>query len=60
MGSWQAKTGASLPSIGKSLNRKGASTTSIYAWLDLDPVRGAMETAAAAMLEAVADRSETQ
>lgn len=52
MGSWQAKTGASLPIIGKSLNHKSASTTSIYARLDLDPVRTAMETAAAAMLEA--------
>jgi integrase len=57
MGSWQAKTGASLPIIGKSLNHKSASTTSIYARLDLDPVRGAMETAAAAMLEAVANGS---
>jgi integrase len=36
MGSWQAKTGASLPIIGKSLNHKNASTTSIYARLDLD------------------------
>ncbi len=53
MGSWQAKTGASLPIIGKSLNHKSASTTSIYARLDLDPVRGAMETATQAMLEAV-------
>lgn len=52
MGSWQAKTGASLPVIGKSLNHKSASTTSIYARLDLDPVRTAMEKAAEAMLEA--------
>ncbi len=52
MGSWQAMTGASLPIIGRSLNHKSASTTTIYARLDLDPVRGAMETAAAAMLEA--------
>lgn len=52
MGSWQAKTGASLPIIGKSLNHKSVSTTSIYARLDLDPVRTAMEKAAEAMLEA--------
>ncbi|MBM9616643.1 tyrosine-type recombinase/integrase [Desulfobulbus rhabdoformis] len=52
MGSWQAKTGASLPVIGKSLNHKSASTTTIYARLDLDPVRTAMEKAAEAMLEA--------
>ena len=51
-GSWQAKTGASLPVIGKSLNHQSASTTSIYARLDLDPVRSSMERAAEAMLEA--------
>ena len=50
MGSWQAKTGASLPVIGKSLNHKNQTTTAIYAPLDLDPVRSAMEKAAAAML----------
>lgn len=52
MGSWQAMTGASLPIIGRSLNHKSASTTTIYARLDLDPVRTAMEKAAEAMLEA--------
>ena len=51
-GSWQAKTGASLPIIGRSLNHQSASTTSIYARLDLDPVRTSMERAAEAMLEA--------
>ena len=50
MGSWQAKTGASLPVIGKSLNHKDQATTAIYARLDLDPVRSAMEKAASAML----------
>jgi len=53
MGSWQAMTGASLPVIGKSLNHKTASATAIYARLDLDPVRSAMEKAAVAMLETV-------
>jgi integrase len=51
-GSWQAKTGASLPVIGKSLNHKNPSTTSIYARLDLDPVRTSIDKAVAAMLEA--------
>ena len=51
-GSWQAKTGASLPILGRSLNHQNASTTSIYARLDLDPVRTSMERAAEAMLEA--------
>ena len=50
MGSWQARTGASLPIIGKSLNHKSQSTTAIYARLDLDPARSAMEKAVDAML----------
>lgn len=52
LGSWQARTGASLSVIGKSLNHKSTSTTAIYARLDLDPVRQAVNTATAAMLEA--------
>lgn len=52
LGSWQAKTGASLVIIGKSLNHKSPSTTAIYARLDLDPVRDAVNTATSAMLEA--------
>jgi integrase len=52
LGSWQAKTGASLVVIGKSLNHKSQSTTAIYARLDLDPVRSSVNTATAAMLEA--------
>ena len=52
LGSWQAKTGASLAIIGKSLNHKNQQTTAIYARLDLDPVRQSMETATSAMLEA--------
>lgn len=52
MGSWQAKTGASLLTIGKSLGHKSASATLIYARLDVDPVRASMEKAAGAMLEA--------
>ena len=52
LGSWQAKTGASLAIIGKSLNHKSHQTTAIYARLDLDPVRQSVTTATAAMLEA--------
>lgn len=52
LGSWQAKTGASLPIIGKSLNHKTHQATAIYARLDLDPVRQSVETATNAMLEA--------
>ena len=52
LGSWQARTGASLPIIGKSLNHKTHQTTAIYARLDLDPVRQSVNTATAAMMEA--------
>jgi len=52
LGSWQAKTGASLTIIGKSLNHKTHQATAIYARLDLDPVRQSVNTATAAMLEA--------
>ncbi|MDP2805373.1 MAG: site-specific integrase [Gallionellaceae bacterium] len=52
MGSWQAKTGASLSVIGKSLNHKSVQTTAIYARLDIDPIRDSMNTATDAMLKA--------
>ena len=52
LGSWQAKTGASLVIIGKSLNHKNQATTAIYARLDLDPVRASVNTATAAMMQA--------
>lgn len=52
LGSWQAKTGASMAIIGKSLNHKSQQATAIYARLDLDPVRQSVNTATKAMLEA--------
>jgi len=52
LGSWQAKTGASLAIIGKSLNHKNQNTTFIYARLDLDPVRDSVNKATDAMLTA--------
>jgi integrase len=52
LGSWQARTGASLTIIGKSLNHKSPQTTAIYARLDLDPVRASVEKATNAMLMA--------
>ncbi len=52
LGSWQAKTGASLTIIGKSLNHKTHQATAIYARLDLDPIRQSVNTATAAMMEA--------
>ncbi|MDR1853452.1 MAG: tyrosine-type recombinase/integrase [Azoarcus sp.] len=52
LGSWQARTGASLPIIGKALNHKSIQSTVIYAQLDTDPVRKSVETATSAMLVA--------
>jgi integrase len=52
LGSWQAKTGASLAIIGKSLNHKNVATTAIYARLDLDPVRDSVNAATTAMMSA--------
>ena len=52
MGSWQAKTGASLIVIGKSLGHKSQATTQVYARLDRDPVRESVQKATQAMLGA--------
>jgi integrase len=50
LGSWQARNGASLAIIGKSLNHKSPAATAIYARLDIDPVRASIEKATNAML----------
>jgi integrase len=52
LGSWQARTGASLVIIGKSLGHKSQQATAVYARLDTDPVRQAMQTATSAILQA--------
>lgn len=57
LGSWQARTGASLTIIGKSLNHKTHQATAIYARLDLDPVRNSVNTATSAMMEAAGMKS---
>ena len=59
LGSWQAKTGASLVIIGKSLNHKSHQATAIYARLDLDPVRESVGKATSAMLKAAGMTSLT-
>lgn len=58
LGSWQAKTGASLAIIGKSLNHKSPQATAIYARLDLDPVRASIEKATSAMFVAAGIKAE--
>ena len=52
VGSWLAGSGESLQLIGKVLNHSDVSTTAIYARLNLDPVRQALERNATKMLEA--------
>jgi len=52
VGSWLAGSGESLHLIGKVLNHRDVSTTAIYARLNLDPVRQALERNASKMLEA--------
>lgn len=52
LGSWQARTGASLVLIGKSLNHRDSKSTQIYARLDVDPVRQSLNRATSAMFEA--------
>ena len=52
VGSWLAGSGESLHLIGKVLNHRDVSTTAIYARLNLNPVRQALERNASKMLEA--------
>ena len=52
LGSWGAMTGASLHVLAKALGHKQTSTTEIYARLQTDPIRAAVNTATSAMVEA--------
>lgn len=60
LGSWQARTGASLVLIGKSLAHKDSQSTAIYARLDLDPVRQSMGRATSAMFEAAGFKTKAE
>lgn len=51
LGSWQAIMGTSLHIIGKSLGHKSQTATSVYARLNLDPIRESIETATKTMLK---------
>ena len=50
LGSWMVAAGASLSLIGKALNHSNVSTTQVYARLQLEPVRLALEANATKML----------
>lgn len=58
LGSWQAKAGASLITIGKSLNQKSVQTTAGYAHLDKEPVRTSVELATKNIIEAAKLKKE--
>ncbi len=60
LGSWLVAAGASLPLIGKALNHSQPATTAIYARLQLDPVRAALENNASKMLEVITRAEENR
>ena len=60
LGSWLVAAGASLPLIGKALNHSSVSTTQVYARLQLEPVRLALEANAERMLTFVAEDEEDE
>lgn len=58
LGSWQARAGASLPIIGKSLGHRSPQATVVYSRLDLTPVRASVENAVSDLLAARKRRAE--
>lgn len=52
LGTYQARSGASLHLIGKTLGHLTSASTQVYARLDLDPVRQSVNTATQAILAA--------
>lgn len=58
LGSWAAMSGASLPIIGRALGHKSVEATQIYARLQVDPVRAAMELATSQMLDKAGYKSK--
>jgi len=53
LGSWQAASGSSLLTIGKSLGHLDTKTTAVYARLDLTPVRESVDRATVAIRAAI-------
>lgn len=50
--SWQVKNNSSLTIVGKSLGHKSPQSTSVYARVDINPVRESVKTATTAILAA--------
>lgn len=59
LGSWMVGSGASLQVIGKTLGHHDPATTLVYARMNLDPVRAAVNTAVASMMAAGKPVEET-
>ncbi len=51
LGSWMASQGSSMLMIGKALGHRNAKSTEVYARLNIDPVRQAVEQATQAMMK---------
>ena len=60
LGSWMAAGGSSLHVIGKTLGHRAVQTTQIYARLQMDPVRHAVDAATNAMKAAVEAAKQEQ
>jgi integrase len=60
LGSWQTKTGASRPIVGKMLGHKREETTAIYGRLDMEPVRQSVAAATEAMMESAKGKKKGQ
>lgn len=60
LGSWLVAAGASLPLIGKALNHSSVSTTAIYARLQLESVRTALDANATKMLMIIEQAEEKE
>jgi len=58
LGSWLVAQGTSLPIIGRALGHRSQASTQIYARLDLDPIRAALEKNAALMLGAPSNKAQ--
>jgi integrase len=58
LGSWQAAAGTSLNIIGKSLGHRSLIATSVYARLNLDPVKASVNAANIAIMAAANGKPE--
>ena len=52
LGSWMVNTGASIAIVGGALGHKDSASTKVYARFAIDPIKGAMEIASNAMMNA--------